>query len=304
MQVPPIIRAATWPGIEVHSHNFRSAEPFRGRSVVVVGAMSSGEDLSREIAAHTDQRVYLSARAWQNPAWGRPEAQDVPIAPHTNLFRAAFISELHGDGTVSFEDGRRTPGPVDAVLWCTGFEYSFPFLQGTAIDGRPIVSVEDGFVRPLYKQIFSAMEPSLSFLGLPWKVVPFPQCEAQARLVSKVLANEVALPPREEMLATAEKPLGPGVKQRHAHMLGDMQWAYNQELCEMMQERDLGRKVGPGSWRQRMYAATGMNKRSQPVEYRDRWEGEDPTILGEAGEEFAVWHVHRRRPEASYGSAV
>ena len=43
--------------------------------------------------------------------------------------------------------------------------------------------------------------PTLAFAGLPVKVIPFPLAEAQAALLARVWANEVALPPAAAMAA-------------------------------------------------------------------------------------------------------
>ena len=42
---------------------------------------------------------------------------------------------------------------------------------------------DDNHVRPLHDHIFCIEDPSLAFVGLPWKVVPFPLFELQARCV-------------------------------------------------------------------------------------------------------------------------
>ena len=55
-------------------------------------------------------------------------------------------------------------------------------------------------VSPLYQHVFPpAYAPSLSFIGLPWKVVPFPQYELQAKWVARVLSGRVSLPSQEVM---------------------------------------------------------------------------------------------------------
>lgn len=46
------------------------------------------------------------------------------------------------------------------------YKYHFPFLETNGI-----VTVDDNRVGPLYKHVFPpALAPSLSFVGLPWKV--------------------------------------------------------------------------------------------------------------------------------------
>ena len=45
-----------------------------------------------------------------------------------------------------------------------------------------------------------AYAPTLSFVGLPWKVVPFPQFELQAKWISRALSGRARLPTPEAML--------------------------------------------------------------------------------------------------------
>lgn len=41
--LPDVPGADQWPGLQMHSHNYRTPEPFAGQTVVVVGASNSGE---------------------------------------------------------------------------------------------------------------------------------------------------------------------------------------------------------------------------------------------------------------------
>lgn len=70
-------------------------------------------------------------------------------------------------------------------LWMmhAGYVYSFPFLAGHA---SSLLHVEDQDVQPLWRFMFSpALGPSLSFIGLPAKIVPFPMFELQARYLAR-----------------------------------------------------------------------------------------------------------------------
>lgn len=53
--MPVIPGADTFPGAQLHSHNYRTREAFKGQRVVVVGAQASGMDISREIAEVASQ---------------------------------------------------------------------------------------------------------------------------------------------------------------------------------------------------------------------------------------------------------
>ncbi|GIL73465.1 hypothetical protein Vretifemale_3589 [Volvox reticuliferus] len=170
----------SFPGQQMHSHNYRSAKEWQGKVVLVVGASNSGEDITRELSAAGARRVLLSAWSWKNDAWGTDAA---PYGPGGNIYRYPMVSELHEDGSATFMDGRRE-GPIDAVIYCTGYRYSFPFLRGAAAE---VARVEDNCVGPLWLHMLppGPLAPGLSFVGLPWKVVPFPQFQLQSKLIAR-----------------------------------------------------------------------------------------------------------------------
>lgn len=63
-----------------------------------------------------------------------------------------------------FQNGKTILAHV--IMHCTGYKYHFPFLETNGS-----VTVNDNCVGPLYKHIFSpAFAPSLSFVGITWKV--------------------------------------------------------------------------------------------------------------------------------------
>jgi hypothetical protein len=117
---------AAFPGAQLHSHSYRSPGPFAGQAVVVVGASNSGDDISREIATAAS-RVYLCARAWPPAADGSGQPASEAEA---RIVRRPMLSALSPDGRATFADGSASDGPVDAVVYCTGYRYRFPFLEG------------------------------------------------------------------------------------------------------------------------------------------------------------------------------
>jgi len=42
--------------------------------------------------------------------------------------RVPMLTQLHSDGSASFSNGRRISG-IDAVMYCTGYKYKYPFLE-------------------------------------------------------------------------------------------------------------------------------------------------------------------------------
>ena len=187
-----------WPGVQTHSHNYRTPDDtFAGKKIVVLGAMASGEDLSREIATVASE-VVLAARGF-DPSETK---NDFPIEsyPANAKLKPGIVELIPECSGVKFEDGSVESG-VDVILYATGYKYAFPFLDVESDeDENEIVSAEDNCVSPLYKHVFPpSLAPSLSFIGLPWKVVPFPQFEVQGRWIAKALSGSAELPGRDVM---------------------------------------------------------------------------------------------------------
>lgn len=264
----------SWPGLQMHSHNYRAPEAFAGQVVVVVGASNSGEDVCREVSAVADQ-VIVAARSWKNPEWA---SDPRPFGPRGNVSRRGMVSTLHPDGKVEFTQGPSLPH-ADAIIYCTGYRYSFPFLEQ-----HPSTAHLSGqqHVPGLYQHMFvPALGHSLSFVGLPWKVVPFPQFELQAKYIGRLLSGRAELPPEPEMEAAVAahykwlqevgRPL------RYSHMMDELQWPYDEWLA---------RAAGPDvellpAWRPAMYSANRLNKLSHPEDYRDRWDDVEVAAVAE-----------------------
>jgi hypothetical protein len=111
---------------------------------------------------------------------------------------------LCDDGTVVFTDGSRLI--ADSVIYCTGYDFSYPFL-----DTGGAVTEDDNRVGPLFEHTFpSALAPEISFVGVPKKVLVPRFSEAQARWVAQVLFGRRKLPPVEEMLRSVGVQPRPG----------------------------------------------------------------------------------------------
>ena len=135
---PDIPGMGSFPGIQLHSHNYRDPEAFRGKSVLVIGASNSGLDISREVA-EVASKVYLAARDCKGSTitppdaggeasdGGRGESDDSASDPcqrqqEAMISRTPVPLGLTSDGFAIFEDGGRL-GPLDAIIYCTGYRY-------------------------------------------------------------------------------------------------------------------------------------------------------------------------------------
>ncbi|KAK5869972.1 hypothetical protein PBY51_024644 [Eleginops maclovinus] len=103
------------------------------------------------------------------------------------------------DSGVEFEDGTVEEN-IDAVVFCTGYNGTFPFLPSALTDGP------HGELT-LYKTLFppSLVQPTLAVMGLFQTKGPImPVVEMQARWAVKVFTGSSCLPPKEKMLEVIE----------------------------------------------------------------------------------------------------
>ncbi|KAL0040488.1 hypothetical protein WJX77_008534 [Trebouxia sp. C0004] len=255
--LPEIKGMDDFEGLQMHAHNYRSSSIFAGMLVIVVGASFSGEELARAIADVASQ-VFHSARSFQQST------------PRDTITRVAMLTELSSAGIASFQDGTQIAN-IDAVVYCTGYQYAYPFLEGTGL-----VTSHDMRVDPLWQHIFPPnVAPTLSFVGLIWKSLRNPQFELQSKLVARVLSGRAQLPSRPQMVQDVadfyQKLIDCGVPVRYTHNQADImpvnQWAYNAKLAEI---------CGPDvpkqpDWLQALYAATSVHILGRPDSFRDEW---------------------------------
>ena len=164
-----------------------------------------------------------TARPSDKTAAKRIEFSHGVIAHRPGL--AAFV----GDNRVQMADG--TVEEVDWVIWCTGYHYRFDFLEQPQQQQQQVVRTENRSVRPLYQHIFHVDDPTLSFIGLPHSVVPFPLFLLQATWIAQVLAGSIQLPNVEERQKWLESHESGLNNWRNYHYMGDAQWTYCKEIA-------------------------------------------------------------------------
>ncbi|XP_061357800.1 flavin-containing monooxygenase FMO GS-OX-like 4 isoform X3 [Gastrolobium bilobum] len=255
-----------WPGKQMHSHNYRTPEPFQDQVVVIIGSAASAVDISRDIAT-VAKEVHIAARSVEEDKLGK-------MPGHDNMWLHSMIDSVHEDGSVVFKDGNAVG--ADFIVHCTGYKYDFPFLETNGA-----VTVDDNRVGPLYKHVFPpALAPWLSFVGLPWKVVPtshqvvpFPMFEMQSKWIAGILSNRIALPSKEEMVEDIEAFYSSleasGTPKSYTHNMGHFQWDYNNWIADQCGIPAIE------EWIVQMYMATSKNRLLRSESYRDEWEDDD-----------------------------
>ncbi|XP_053324712.1 flavin-containing monooxygenase 1-like isoform X2 [Spea bombifrons] len=251
-----------FPGIKVfkgkyfHSREYKTAEGFKGKRVLIVGMGNTGCDIAVELS-RTASQVFLSTRrgSW---VMSRVFEQGYPwdicfdtrfqnwfrnILPvsvvswlidrkvnewfdHANYGlqpydRTQFKEPLLNDelpsritcgfvlvkpeviefteNSVKFDDG--TTENIDVIIFATGYNFSFPFLD------ESIIKVENNKTA-LYRNIFPASleKPTLGVIGLIQPLGPIMSAaEIQARWVTRVFKGLCKFPSLKEVMADIEK---------------------------------------------------------------------------------------------------
>ncbi|KAL4753170.1 hypothetical protein BDW72DRAFT_169461 [Aspergillus terricola var. indicus] len=190
--LPDIRGIVSWnnayPGVITHSKFYDMPGPFKNKKVVVVGSSASGLDIGNQISKVCKGKVLASQR------------MDLYLSPSTTTDKAyypeivEFLPSATHEKAVRFADGR-IEDYIDAIIFCTGFLYSFPYLSSLT----PPVVTHGRRVENTYQHLFYIHDPTLVFPVLPQRIIPFPLSENQAAVFSRVWSGRLKLPSTAEM---------------------------------------------------------------------------------------------------------
>ena len=215
------------PGLEeyykgkmLHSHYYRDPEHFKGtKNAIIHGFKSSGSDIALDLLPFCEN-IY----ACHN---GSTTFLNLP----SNLHEKANISHVDENGGFVLVNGEVIED-VELLVICIGYLFDFPFLNEN-IDFK----ICDGAMLNLYKHFIHIDYPSLSIVGIPMTVAPFPLMHQQCGYLAKILAGTAKLPSAEAMRQDVEneiercrtyaKPI------RHFHQFGAQQFLYNDMLADL-----------------------------------------------------------------------
>ena len=259
--VPDLPGLETFRGFALHSHNYRRPQPFEGLRVVVLGSSVSGAELAGALA-EVAESVHFSGRAF-------PGTQ--PAARKRRISRCPPVVKVHREAVV-LASGERIDG-VDAILFCTGYHYRFPFLPPA------LARVRNNTVWGLYRQLVSIECPTLAFVGLPFRIVPFPFFQRQARWFAWMIAGGFPLPDRagrrRDHAAEIRALRRVGVPERHFHRMEETQFDYLDGLA-----RQCGDDPVP-AWFRDLWFEHKANTLAHPGRFHDiPLRARGPTVTG------------------------
>ncbi|KAF4314188.1 Flavin-containing monooxygenase FMO [Botryosphaeria dothidea] len=190
--IPEISGIKEWnkahPGSITHSKFYRVPDSFKDKKVIVVGNSASGLDIGGQISTVCSLPLINSIKGESYMSRGPPPKFKKEVQPIKHLDASTR--------TATFEDGS-TESDIDAIVFCTGYLYSLPFLS----DLEPALVSDGTRVENTYQHVFYTPHPTLTFLVLNQRIIPFPTSEVQSAVVARTLAGRLTLPAAPQMRA-------------------------------------------------------------------------------------------------------
>ncbi|MEX0922474.1 MAG: NAD(P)/FAD-dependent oxidoreductase [Rhodovibrionaceae bacterium] len=179
--VPYFEGVEKFPGRVLHSHDFRDAQEFAGKDLLVVGSSYSAEDIALQCHKYGAKSVTMSYRtAAMGFHW--PETmEELPL-----------LMKLDGK-TAHFKDGQTRS--IDAIILCTGYQHCFPFME----DSLRLRTNNRLYPANLYKGVIWENNTKLMYLGMQDQYYTFSMFDAQAFFARDVILGRIELPAKEEM---------------------------------------------------------------------------------------------------------
>ncbi|CAH2094630.1 unnamed protein product [Euphydryas editha] len=180
-KIPNVSGEEKFLGSIVHSHDYREPNRYKNRRVLIVGAGPSGMDIAIDVAyvCKTLVHSHHSKVAFRT------------VFPK-HYIKKPDIKEFNETG-VTFVDGSYEN--IDDVIYCTGYEYYYPFL-----DQSCGLNITPRSITPLYKYMVNINEPTMMMMGLVVRACLVVAIDAQSRYATALIKGNFTLPSKEQML--------------------------------------------------------------------------------------------------------
>ena len=179
-------------------------------------------------------------------SYGLPEPSGGLFQSHPTITDTVLSRISHGKITPKGAISALTPGgvefadgsfeEVDAIIWCTGYRVTVPFLD------QSLVGPDPKELR-LYMRILHPTEPRLFFIGLMQSTgSAFPIVERQSELLADYLTGRWAPPSPRAMRAAIERRYQRAMKRWGPHGRPAMRVDFDRFMYDLGREIERGRR--------------------------------------------------------------
>ncbi|KAI4721946.1 putative flavin dependent monooxygenase [Aureobasidium sp. EXF-10727] len=177
--------AERYPNAISHSMYYKKPEDYTNLKTIVVGSGASGIDIAMQLMQACKLPLIQSQKSkgflLSDPT---PKKQE----------REEIVDFIIQDRAVRFADGT-VEKDIDCILFCTGYFYSYPFLNNL----DPPLVTSGTHVQNLYQHLVYRPHPTLCLPTLQQRVIPFPMAESQSAVIARLWNNRISLPSVADM---------------------------------------------------------------------------------------------------------
>ncbi|KAL4486004.1 hypothetical protein ABPG72_003938 [Tetrahymena utriculariae] len=204
---PNIENEQIFNGDLIHMHYFRKnkIEKYANRHLVIYGCGPSSQDvvliLLKRQGHMKPSKITVIGQNNQIKAQSKSSCYTEEMATERLVYKAGYIQKFNSPNSVLLDNGE-TVENIDNILYATGYQYSFPFLECNQQRDNIIEFYNErkNSFGPLYRRMFAVREPSLIFLGCVSTVFQLQSClERQAIVAQRYIDNFIKLPSFTEM---------------------------------------------------------------------------------------------------------
>lgn len=181
--VPQFSGMEAFAGRIMHAHDFRAAEEFAGKRILIVGTSYSAEDIASQCYKYGVKSVHCS---WRTAPMGFHWPENFTTVP-----LLAHITP--GSKTCTFKDG--SVAEIDAIILCTGYKHHFPFVQPEL----RLRTANRLWCDDLHEGVIMPSNPRMMYIGMQDQWFTFNMFDAQAWYARDVILGRIQLPARSQM---------------------------------------------------------------------------------------------------------
>ena len=210
--IPEYEGMKSFPGRILHGHDFRDAEEFRNKDVIVLGSSYSAEDIALQCYKYGAKSVTIGYR--NNPMgfkWPK------------GMKEVHYLDRLEGSKAI-FKDGHEQN--ADALILCSGYLHHFPFLD----DSLKLKTANRLYPPKLFKGVVWQDNHQLMYLGMQDQFHTFNMFDCQAWYARDVIMGKIKLPSDAEIEADIKKWVAEEESLEDPIQMIDFQTEYTKEL--------------------------------------------------------------------------
>ena len=212
--IPEYPGMKSFPGRIMHSHDFRDAEEFRNKNVIVLGSSYSAEDVALQCHKYGAKSVTIGYR--NNPMGFKwPEG----------MKEVHYLDKLEGN-KATFKDGHSQN--IDVLILCSGYLHHFPFLE----ENLKLKTTNRLYPPKLYKGVVWQDNHKLFYLGMQDQFHTFNMFDCQAWFTRDVIMGKIKLPNDTDIKNDINKWVVMEEKLGDPIQMIDFQTEYTKELHE------------------------------------------------------------------------